>query len=128
MERDALKRLVEMARTLRSPPGWPRPPEAELERAAREALFIPDFYPPVSELIPGRDGTLWIRREATWDADDTDTWQILGPRGDLLRTLTSPKTIGRIMAVDARGFWAVERGELDVPYVVRYSLGGPTGS
>lgn len=47
---------------------------AEVADAIRAALPAPAFLPPVTDLVAGRDGTIWLRREGL--RQDTADWDI----------------------------------------------------
>lgn len=112
--RDVGKSIEELRRH------FPRAPTpARAEELARASLYIPAHHPPVSNLVIGRDGTLWLRRE------DTGTgrvkWSLVSAEGEPLGTLEAPAGL-RIMAADRHTAWGLEKDELDVPYIVRYRV------
>ena len=81
-----------------------------------DALDIPEFYPPVSEAVVGRDGSLWLRREQVGGGG----WLVLNDRGMLVASVVGPATL-EILNADGRTAWGVVHDDLDVPYLVRYT-------
>lgn len=95
------------------------PTPARAEQLARESLYLPAYHPPISQLLLGRDGSTWLRREAL-SADSAD-WLILSPQGAVVGTVTTPATL-TIQAAEMGRVWGMERDGLDVPYLVRYAV------
>lgn len=91
----------------------------------RETLFFPDHYPPVSDVVAGEDGTVWVGRERRPGAPRA--WDILGPDGALLAHMETPGGF-RLHQAREGEIWGVITDELDVPYVVRYPVGSPGGA
>ena len=100
------------------------PTAARAEELARQAIYAPAFHPPISELVIGRDGTVYLRREDT--GDSISEWTVLSGEGAVLGTVRLPSTF-RMMAADREHVWGMELDELDVPYLIRYSIGGEAG-
>jgi hypothetical protein len=99
---------------LRSSPRAPTPARAEI--MARDALYRPAFHPPVTALVFGKDGTLWLRREML--GETTVDWMILSHQGNPIGIVALPS--GLQVRVANRGtVWGWETDELDVPYIVR---------
>jgi hypothetical protein len=93
------------------------PSPATALRALREAIFVPRFHPPVTDLAVGRDGTAWVRRE---DAGaPLVRWMVLNPRGELLAEVKAPAAL-RILQADGDRVWGVETDDMGVPTVVRF--------
>lgn len=88
--------------------------------AIRESIGPRDFYPPVSGVVAGTDGTVWIRREALIGADSV-RWQVFDPNGTQLGAFTASTDL-RILRASLEEIWAVAPGELDVPFVLRMRL------
>src|SRR5690606_34144504 len=84
--------------------------------AIRESIGLRDFYPPVSGVVAGTDGTVWVRREALIGADSI-RWQVFDPNGTLLGAFSAPADL-RILLPSLEEIWAVAPGELDVPFVL----------
>lgn len=96
-----------------------RATQARVEALARDALYRPAFHPPVSGLVIGRDGTLWLQREKT-GADFVD-WIVLAPTGEAVGIVAMPRDL-RVLAAERGTVWGMESDELDVPYIVRYRV------
>lgn len=88
---------------------------AAAERAIRDAVPMPRFATPVSDLVPGTDGTIWLRREDL--REDSVEWQVLALSGETIGWLTLPAGL-EIHRVAADRIWASVTGELDVPFIV----------
>lgn len=84
--------------------------------AYREAPAERAYYPPVTRVLAGADGSIWIRREEV--KADSVRWQVLGRDGDLLGGLSTRSGLD-IHSASVDEVWAVEHNELDVPFVVR---------
>lgn len=97
--------------------GCPAPGRA-LE-LAREGLFAPAYFPPVSAMLPGRDGTIWLEREEAEGGESR--WWILDERGRAVGSVALPAKV-RVMAVERDRAWGMVTDELDVPYIVRYRV------
>jgi hypothetical protein len=95
--------------------GFP-PPGRALE-LARASLVQPEFFPPVSMVVVGRDGSIWLRREDTGSAEHE--WWILDEHGRLAGAVLLPRELS-VMAAEQDRLWGLERDDLDVPYIVRY--------
>jgi hypothetical protein len=112
---DALVDSVVRARSARFP-------GATAERAAlwaRQSLYVPEFHPPVSDVVVGRDGSVWLRGADL--GTSTVEWRVLSPDGEPLGFVRLPVDL-RIMLADRNRAWGTERDELDVPYIVRYRI------
>lgn len=95
---------------------------AEVERRIRSELETPPFHPPVTGLVVGRDGTLWLRREQP-EADSVD-WQVLDQEGDELGRVRLPSDL-TVYTAERRRLWGLSRDSLDVPFVEVYRLVTP---
>lgn len=78
--------------------------------------YVPRYYPPVSAVVAGRDGTTWVARETT--PSDTRRWDVFDASGEHIGALDAPADL-EIHDATAERIWAVTFDELDVPYVVR---------
>ena len=88
----------------------------QMIEALREALTDRPFYPPVTNVIAGADGSIWIRREEL--AADSVRWDVFRRNGESIgRVPTSAGLSIHCASLDE--VWAVERNELDVPFVIR---------
>jgi hypothetical protein len=97
-----------------------RTPEASvLRRQIRESLYRPRFLPPVTRLVLGRDGTIWLRREDL--GRDMAWWHVLDGRGRIIARAWVPAGV-RLVYADRTQIWAVELDEFDVPTLVKYRI------
>lgn len=95
------------------------PTQERAEQWARGSLYVPAFHPPVSELLLGRDGSIWLRGEVT--GEPTVKWRILGPAGNRLGAIQLPAGLLAYVA-DVDQIWGMELDELDVPHIVSYRV------
>lgn len=79
-------------------------------------VYSPRYYPPVSAVVAGRDGTTWVAREAT--SSDMRRWDVFDASGEQIGVLDAPDDL-EIHDATADRLWAVVFDELDVPYLVR---------
>lgn len=98
-------------------PGAPTP--ARAAAWARNTLYAPRYHPPVSNMVIGRDGSVWLRGEDL--GESTVAWRILSAAGEPLGFVRLPVGFWMILA-DRYRAWGTERDELDVPYIVRYRI------
>lgn len=103
-------------RLTRSPSGGP--PEERAREIAEEALYLPEYYPPVSKLVVGRDGALWLRRERT---EEYDRWEAYDQDGELFGTVRSDSGM-RVLAAEEGALWAAQRTRAGIPRVVRLAI------
>lgn len=90
-----------------------------LEERLREALQVPRFQPPITNVRVAVDGSMWLRREAL--GADRVRWLVLDLAGDPVGQLLLPRS-QQIHHIDGDTVWGVELDALDVPYAVRYRI------
>jgi hypothetical protein len=94
-------------------------PPAAVERELREQITLPAVHAPVTQLVPGRDGTIWLRRE---DAAGTMVdWWVLDAGAALLGMVQLPAGL-RVLRADQQTVWGVLKDELDVTRIHVYTL------
>lgn len=91
--------------------------EAVARKWVREALHVPKFLPPITDVVVGRDGTIWLRREDL--RRSTVAWNVLDEGGTIVATLNAPRNLDIHQAQDGL-IWGVEQDNFDIPYVIRY--------
>jgi hypothetical protein len=91
----------------------------QAEAWARNDLYLPAFHPPVSRMVIGRDGSIWLRGEAL--GEQRVEWRVLSPEGEPVGTVDLPARL-RVIFVQGDRLWGSDSDELDVPYIVRYRL------
>lgn len=94
-------------------------PMSETRRLVRESIYLPEYYPPVSEVSVGSDGRIWVRRNLP--EEGMVRWDLLSPRGTPIAHLSLPSRL-RILESAGEMVWAQWRDGLDVTYVVQYRL------
>lgn len=111
----------------------------DLVEAARQhiALPKPDHVPPLGQVAVSDEGAVWVERPdrvddpvlLEWSSAGTqpEHWDVFDPDGRFLGTVELPADRATIHVVGTD--WAVltVRDELDVQYIVRYSLVRPEG-
>lgn len=104
-------------------PTSPEPTSPEelrvMERAIRDALVMPPHQPPVTLQRSGRDEGVWLRREE--DGAANHRWLMLDPDGRPVGELVAPRGLTFAWS-SGDEVWAIDRDELDVPWLVRYRL------
>ena len=87
-------------------------------RAQREFYEGRRYFPPVTSLQVGSDGTIWL---AGPDNHGGRTWLVLDGSGSSIGQVRLPTT-SRVSYANRTDIWVVERDALDIPYVVRYEI------
>jgi hypothetical protein len=96
--------------------------EADAEQQVRAAMVVPAFMPPVTALVAGRDGSIWIRREAVGNtAIRGGTWNVIDPAGTLVAVVTMPTDLW-VLYADMDQLLGVERDTAGIQSVVRYRV------
>lgn len=83
----------------------------------RDAIYVPDYYAPVREVVSGRDGTIWLARNPA--GGTTVEWLILKRNGEPVGRTETPAGF-RLFLADRSMLWGVLRDDTDVEYIVRY--------
>lgn len=92
----------------------PRFTEAEVDRA----LFVPQYRTPISDVIAGDDGSVWIGWETT--ARST-RFTVLAPDGRIVAEVNGPADL-RLRWVGETVAWGQVVNEDDVPTLVRFQM------
>lgn len=98
-------------------------------RNAVNALRLPQFYPPVRDLVVGDDGRLWILRESR--PADVDRWEVYSESGSLEGSVTfqdgrsgpypwDPRV--RLIRATSEEVWGVTLDQFDVPVIHRFRI------
>lgn len=82
----------------------------------RDAPAERAFYPPVTRLVAGADGSIWIRREQA--AASSVRWEVFARDGEPVGWLSAAVGL-RVQRASMEEVWAVQEDDLDVPFVVR---------
>lgn len=96
------------------------PTAAQAAEWARANLYVPAHQPPVTALLVGRDGSIWLQRERA--APERVEWLVLDPDGEPIGRVELPGRTTVAVAERSR-VWGWELDDLDVPYIVRYGVG-----
>ena len=86
--------------------------------AIRRAVFLPEYYTPITSGVAARDGSLWLRREN--DQSNGDYW-VMGSDGAHKATVTVPSNV-TLMAVTDDDAWGVEKSNALVS-LIRFRIG-----
>ena len=112
-----------------------RPSSPAYERTRRAALgvfWVPEYHPPVRQVVAGTDGTIWLLREMR--EDRVDIWEIYDSDGTLEGTIEvgrgrgsavpwapwAPRIAVAVASRDA--VWGATSDDLGVPYIYRYLI------
>lgn len=92
---------------------------AALADVIRDQLKWPSYTPPVSALLLGSDGSVWIERETVGMSQVR--WDILGRDLASLGQIQLPKDL-EPKVVSRSALWAVKKDSLDVPHVLHFDV------
>jgi hypothetical protein len=99
----------------------PQPPDiGAIRRILETELEWPAFHPPVRSVRRGKDGEVWLLREAMGEGT---RWTVLAADGTPRGHLTLPPTMSAYQS-DGTHVWGVERDAFEVPWLVRYRMEG----
>lgn len=94
--------------------------ESTLQELARGALFVPEFYPPISAAGLGEDGSIWVRD--AYSETGRIPWKVFDAEG--LPVAQVPVSTSFQFRVGWRDeLWGVTTDNRGVPYVARYEVG-----
>ena len=110
----------------------PQLTETTLERrrrAARRVFWVPEYHPPVRQVVAGTDGTIWLLRELR--EDRVDIWEVYDSDGTLEGTVEighgrsslipwHPRLAVALASRDE--VWGATFDDYDVPYIHRYRV------
>lgn len=82
----------------------------------RDAAYLPDAYPPVSKVVIGAGGLVWLAREGL--PGQRRAWQVISEQGKVVAELLAPAGF-EISLVSGDEVWGLVTDELDVPYLVK---------
>jgi hypothetical protein len=90
------------------------------ESELRDALWLPRYLPPVSQVRIGADGMVWLRREDDFVSSHL-RWEVLDPSGAPSFWVWMPRGV-QVLWVSSRAVWGVELDEWQVPQVVELEV------
>ncbi len=79
-------------------------------------LFLPEYRPPVQQLVNGGDGTLWLQRENL--AGGRALWSVFDANGQAIGVVELPRGL-RVAAATRAYVIGEEYDQLEVPYISR---------
>jgi hypothetical protein len=85
---------------------------------ARRTLYTPPFTSHVASMVPGRNGSIWLRTTARADSAE---WIVLDADGAPRLRLVLPNDV-TVMEADDEHVWGSATDDLEVPYLVRYRI------
>lgn len=85
-----------------------------------DAVYAPEYLPPVKSMRIASDGALWLERFQPAE-DGSVEWWILSPDGEPAGRAYTPEGL-RVLLISGDDVWGVESDELDVDYIVRYRV------
>lgn len=92
-----------------------------LAAALARSVYVPAFMPPVTAVVAGDDGTVWLRRE---EQGGRVVWNVLSGEGRLVAEVRAPAGL-EVQQVQRSHLWGVMADDLDVPYVYRFRIQRP---
>ena len=110
-----------MGVALASPFGAPERaarPDPDIARRLRRAIHVPDYHPPLSDLIQGSGGSMWIGREASPSGRE---WLVV-PAGVEAAARITLADDQQPLASTADYVWIFEFGSFDLPRITKYRL------
>lgn len=87
--------------------------------AVRDFLETRRYFPPVTRLLAGGDGTTWLGQAD--DGSGEAEWLVLDRSGETIGSIRLP-VASRVVAAREAECWIVETDELGIPYVVKYDI------
>lgn len=92
-----------------------------LAAALARSAYVPAFMPPITAVVAGDDGSVWLRRE---EQGSTVVWIVLNGEGRLVAEVRAPAGL-EVQQVQRSHLWGVMADDLDVPYVYRFRIQRP---
>ncbi|HXI19869.1 MAG TPA: hypothetical protein VNH46_02210 [Gemmatimonadales bacterium] len=108
-------------------PGGPDMPRTPITAdSIRHHLYVPEFYPPVADVVAARDGTTWLRVRFGDGPRDRGEWVRLSSHGYPMQRVTTPLDFS-LLEADGHMLYGVQGAEGEIPHPVRYRI-PPLGS
>ena len=95
--------------------------------AARRVFWVPEYLPPVRQVVAGTDGTIWLLRELR--EDRVDVWEVYDSGGTLEGTVEIGQGRSSLVPWDPRlavalasrdEVWGATYDDYGIPYIHRY--------
>jgi hypothetical protein len=96
---------------------------ADLLEQVRRQMVVPRHEPPITHLLMGNDGSIWIRREDRRAAGAE--WLVLDAKGEEVGHVIVPVGL-RLGYADLTQVLAVETDADDIPWVIRFRVSAPS--
>lgn len=93
-------------------------PVPGLEQAYRRDVNVPETFPPLTGVVVGRTGRVWLELRVR---DGIRPYWILDQRGTPFGRVEAPANV-RIVQADGTRAWAIETDEVGVEHVVGYRI------
>jgi len=92
---------------------------ARLAEIVEDEIRWPPHLPPVSRVVVGADGAIWLQREPV--PGDSVRWDILAPNLEPRGHVFLPTSFD-VKRVSGESVWGVQTDEMDVPSILRIDL------
>ena len=96
-------------------------PTAEITRQLRRAIDVPDYHPPLRDLVQGSGGSVWIGREFSASGRN---WLIAQEGAGTVARITLSRDQRPLSPTDGY-VWILEPGAFDLPRIVKYRVNAP---
>lgn len=112
-----------LAEHLANAPGRSASLLGDARSAVREALYVPEHYPPVQDVVLASNGELWMRTFEDAGTDSLNVWHAVrvGETDSPVRRILLPTSFSPHDATDTH-VWGSRRDAFDVRYVVGRQL------
>ncbi len=113
-----------MGRVLSTPfdaPETAARPAPEIARQLRRTIDVPDYHPPLTDLVQGSGGSIWIGRESSASQRN---WLIAQEGVGAVARITLADYQRPLSASDGY-VWLLEPGAFDLPRIVKYRVDTP---
>ena len=91
---------------------------SQSQRDAAAAMPIPETYPPIARVLPGRDQTTWLE---TYGAAGARSWRVLDERGEVQGRVTFPANV-QVMVASRDIVWGIETDADGLQHIIRYRV------
>ena len=88
------------------------------KRAAVRQLRVPEYYPPVRDVVVGQDRTIWLGR---WPNGPKRWWVVLDQNGRMTGRIQLPTNL-RVSAASRTAVWGTRLDRNGIPSIVRYDV------
>lgn len=96
-------------------------PTAALEERIRRALFVPAFYPALTGVMSGADGSVWLRGRGVARTPGRSRWLVLAADGEPAGRVVLPPG-ERLAGATREHAWTVGRAGSGAPVLTRWRV------